>query len=240
MEETTRPLTAKEKRFCEEYIIDCNGAQAAIRAGYSPKSAKVIASQNLTKLNLRDFIAQKLKEKSLLAEETTKLLSDIAKSSLNEFFTITKREYTPRIIKQLADIIEELEAEIKFEDDFKAEAELNEKELEMHHGYQKDRRRTLIKYRLELKRNPAAARIVDGPTVLVDHAELDLVKVVEAKESGRIKSLSYTPQGMPKVELYPADAALIALARVHGLFIDNIRHSGSVKLGKELEDEIYE
>ena len=75
--------------------------------------------------------------------------------------------------------------------------------------------------------------------MFVDHAELDMVKLVQAKEAGRIKSITYTSAGMPKVEMYAADAALIALARVHGLFIDNIRHSGSVKLGKDLEDEEY-
>ena len=40
MDETTRPLTAKQKRFCDEYMVDMNGKQAAIRAGYSEHTAE--------------------------------------------------------------------------------------------------------------------------------------------------------------------------------------------------------
>ena len=42
-------LTNKQKRFCEEYLIDLNATQAAIRAGYKPKNARSSASENLTK-----------------------------------------------------------------------------------------------------------------------------------------------------------------------------------------------
>lgn len=42
-------LTEKAQRFVDEYIIDLNGTQAAIRAGYSTRSAKAIAAENLTK-----------------------------------------------------------------------------------------------------------------------------------------------------------------------------------------------
>ncbi|MFC4355320.1 terminase small subunit [Chryseomicrobium palamuruense] len=57
-----KPLTGKQKRFCDEYLIDCNGTQAAIRAGYSPKTANVIASSNLTKVNIKAYIEQRMKE----------------------------------------------------------------------------------------------------------------------------------------------------------------------------------
>ena len=42
-----RMLTPKEQRFVQEYAIDLNGTQAAIRAGYSPKTARSIASEAL-------------------------------------------------------------------------------------------------------------------------------------------------------------------------------------------------
>jgi len=44
---TDRRLTPKEQRFVQEYAIDLNGTQAAIRAGYSPKTARSIASETL-------------------------------------------------------------------------------------------------------------------------------------------------------------------------------------------------
>jgi phage terminase small subunit len=42
-------LTLKQQRFVDEYLLDLNGTQAAIRAGYSPKTAAVIANENLNK-----------------------------------------------------------------------------------------------------------------------------------------------------------------------------------------------
>ena len=38
-------MTAKQKRFCEEYLIDLNATQAAIRAGYSPETAGAIGAE---------------------------------------------------------------------------------------------------------------------------------------------------------------------------------------------------
>lgn len=49
-------LTDKQERFCQEYLVDLNGTQAAIRAGYSEDTAKVIASENLTKLYIKERI----------------------------------------------------------------------------------------------------------------------------------------------------------------------------------------
>lgn len=52
-------LTAKQQRFIEEYLVRRNGTQAAIKAGYSKKTAFVIATENLKK----PYIAQAIKEK---------------------------------------------------------------------------------------------------------------------------------------------------------------------------------
>tara|TARA_R110000824_G_scaffold188319_1_gene369657 strand:+ start:4155 stop:4583 length:429 start_codon:yes stop_codon:yes gene_type:complete len=57
-------LNAKQTRFCEEYLIDLNGTQAAIRAGYSEKTAAEIGSENLRKPNIAEFIAELKKSRS--------------------------------------------------------------------------------------------------------------------------------------------------------------------------------
>ena len=57
-------LTLKQKMFIDEYLVDLNATQAAIRAGYSPKTAKDIASQNLAKLNIRIEIDKRMAERS--------------------------------------------------------------------------------------------------------------------------------------------------------------------------------
>lgn len=64
-------LTAKQQRFCDEYLIDLNATQAAIRAGYSEKNARSIASENLAKPNIREYIDARMakKEKELIADQ---------------------------------------------------------------------------------------------------------------------------------------------------------------------------
>lgn len=57
-------LSPKQKRFCEEYMIDLNATQAAIRAGYSVKTAGQIGEQNLKKLDISRKIEQLQAERS--------------------------------------------------------------------------------------------------------------------------------------------------------------------------------
>lgn len=64
-------MTAKQQRFCDEYLIDLNATQAAIRSGYSEKNARNIASENLAKPYIREYIDARMaeKEKALIADQ---------------------------------------------------------------------------------------------------------------------------------------------------------------------------
>lgn len=53
-----RRCTPKEQRFIDEYLIDLNGTQAAVRSGYSASSARQIASENLSKPYIQHAIAE--------------------------------------------------------------------------------------------------------------------------------------------------------------------------------------
>ena len=57
-------LTKKQKQFVEEYLIDLNATQAAIRAGYSPNTANEQGSQNLAKLSIKNAIDRAIAERS--------------------------------------------------------------------------------------------------------------------------------------------------------------------------------
>lgn len=57
-------LTPKQKMFIDEYLVDLNATQAAIRAGYSPKTAKDIACENLAKPNIKSEIDKRMAERS--------------------------------------------------------------------------------------------------------------------------------------------------------------------------------
>lgn len=57
-------LTPKQEMFCNEYLVDLNATQAAIRAGYSKKTAKDIGCENLAKPNLQERIGELMSERS--------------------------------------------------------------------------------------------------------------------------------------------------------------------------------
>lgn len=67
-------LRDKQKRFCEEYVIDMNAAQAAIRAGYSVKASKQVASRLLTYANVQQYIADLRNEISQKTQITQELV----------------------------------------------------------------------------------------------------------------------------------------------------------------------
>lgn len=67
-------LTEQQKKFCREYMKDFNGTQAAIRAGYSKKTANEQASRLLANVNTQKFL-ESLKDKA--AEKNEQLTQDI-------------------------------------------------------------------------------------------------------------------------------------------------------------------
>lgn len=71
-------LNDKQKAFCEEYLIDLNATQAAIRAGYSEKTANEQAARMLTKTNIQEYIQELKKARSDRTQVTQdKVLNDI-------------------------------------------------------------------------------------------------------------------------------------------------------------------
>lgn len=76
-------LTIKQQRFADEYIISGNATEAAIKAGYSKKTAAVIGNENLIKPYIKNYIEEKLKEieasKFLTMEEALQITASIAR-----------------------------------------------------------------------------------------------------------------------------------------------------------------
>lgn len=81
-------MNARQKRFCDEYLIDCNATQAAIRAGYSPKTAKVTGAKMLTNTNLKAYIDEQLErihnEKTADAQEVLEYLTAVMRGQHTE------------------------------------------------------------------------------------------------------------------------------------------------------------
>lgn len=86
-------LSNKQRVFIEEYLIDFNATQAALRAGYSKRSAQQIGQENLSKPVIADVIKARLTEKTMSADEVLIRITEQAKADLGLFFK-TVEEWT--------------------------------------------------------------------------------------------------------------------------------------------------
>ena len=88
MQKGVGAMNARQKRFCDEYLIDCNATQAAIRAGYSPKTAKQIGQRMLTNVDLKAYIDEQLErihnEKTADAQEVLEYLTAVMRGQHTE------------------------------------------------------------------------------------------------------------------------------------------------------------
>ena len=85
-----KKLSPKQQMFVKEYLIDLNATQAAIRAGYSKKTAGQIGEQNLNKLEIASEIQKSMDKRAAKIEITAeKVLQEIAKlafANLQDFY----------------------------------------------------------------------------------------------------------------------------------------------------------
>lgn len=85
-----RTLTAKERRFVEEYCDCLNAAKAARKAGYSEHSAKEIAYENLTKPHISKAIKERFESMAMPAEEGIKRLTDMGRANFEKFLKLSE------------------------------------------------------------------------------------------------------------------------------------------------------
>ena len=88
-----RKLTPKQARFVEEYLIDLNGTQAAIRAGYSKNSARQIGNENLSKPVIAAAISTAKQERS----EATKIDAEYVLQKLHQVVERCLQEVRPAL-----------------------------------------------------------------------------------------------------------------------------------------------
>ena len=89
-------LTNKQARFVEEYLRDFNATQAAIRAGYSEKTAYSIGSENLTKPE----IIKAIRDQSMSAEEVLMRTADMARADLADLMDITPSGFVIKLMSK--------------------------------------------------------------------------------------------------------------------------------------------
>lgn len=85
-------LTKKQRRFADEYLIDCNGTKAAIRAGYSRKTANEQAAKLMANRKIKAYISEKLEELS------SERLAD-AQEVLEYLTAVMRGQHTEEILR---------------------------------------------------------------------------------------------------------------------------------------------
>lgn len=95
-------LTIKQKRFADEYIISANATAAAIKAGYSKKTARSIGQENLTKPDIKAYIDERLEkldsEKIADQKEVLQYLSSVMRGEQQEKTLISIGEFGQEIV----------------------------------------------------------------------------------------------------------------------------------------------
>jgi phage terminase small subunit len=90
-------LTPKQQLFIKEYLVDLNATQAAIRAGYSEKTAKSIGQENLTKPDIQRAIQSQMNTRAekveISAERVLQELGAIAFHDVNDVVYVDTRDY---------------------------------------------------------------------------------------------------------------------------------------------------
>ena len=91
-------MTAKQQAFCDEYLIDLNATQAAIRAGYSENTAVQTASRLLTNVKVQEYLQEKQKRREKRTEITQDMvlreLAIIAFSNAADYAKVIEKEFT--------------------------------------------------------------------------------------------------------------------------------------------------
>lgn len=112
-----RKLTTKQKVFCDEYIKSGNAKEAAIKAGYSPKTAKSIGQENLTKPDLKAYIDAKM------AEIESHKIAD-AKEVLEFYTKVLRDEVVEEVPMSTADDVVVIKKKPSFRDKITASKEI--------------------------------------------------------------------------------------------------------------------
>lgn len=110
---TTQELTDRQARFCEEYLIDLNATQAAIRAGYSEKTANRIASELLSKLDIQEKItelkAERAKRTEMTQDSVIQELAAVTRAEIKGVRAVDKLKALELLGKHLGMFVERYE-----------------------------------------------------------------------------------------------------------------------------------
>ena len=107
-------VNRKQRKFADEYLIDCNATQAAIRAGYSPKTANEQGNRLLANVSVSTYIEQQLE---LLHSKKTADAQEV----LEYLTSVMRGEHTEQALRLVGEGVQEIDTlEVSAKDRIKA------------------------------------------------------------------------------------------------------------------------
>lgn len=200
-------LKGKERKFALEYLRDLHQRNAAIRAGYSEKTAQVQASQILRKLKVRDAVNAGMALYAMPATEVIARLSNQARGSMSDFLRMDEEEITLTWSLLPVPTTEDGELDVAG-----------------------------VMMRLAGQENVRPTdRILHTATIKRAVARLDLLQAKDLLHL--VKKYSLDEKGKVSIELYDAQAALALLGKHHGILSDRLNVTITPDRAREMSDE---
>lgn len=212
------PLDDKEMIFAESYLVNPNKANAARASGCPAKSAREQGYQIYNRPHVKTYIEKAIADRTMTGEETVKLVSDTAQSSLTDYFKPVKKLQTSQKKVSLREVIKQHQAYLEREYMFMDRKGLTEAERDKFIERLSNDEDLILKWEIELEQNPSASRIVDCEPKFVMVMELDINALVADKERGKVKKVKYSKDGSLEVEMYSALDAQEKLLKINGKY----------------------
>lgn len=134
---STSKLTLKQQKFCDFYLQTGNATEAAKMAGYKGKNLNNIASENLAKLGIKEYLNSKLKEieskRVASIQEVMEFYTSVMRGEIKDAFGLeadltTRIKSAEQLSKRLGMTVTSREQELKIR---QLELEIKKKELEI-------------------------------------------------------------------------------------------------------------
>lgn len=231
MSKSRSNLTAKESVFVDEFLIDLNGTQAAIRAGYSAKTARQLAARLLSKVNIQNAIAAaraaRQERTKIEADDVVRYWAQLMTADASEVVryerTCCRHCYGKKYKRQWIDQDEFFEAELSVENE-KAKLEKSRNPMEKVAGRAMQLPTDEGGYGFDPRKPPVA-----DCTKCWGKGE-ESIHIEDTRSLSAQSRLLYAgvKQGKSGVEIKINDqfAASIQLARHLGMFNDNLTLKG--------------
>lgn len=221
-----KELRGKQRQFVLEYLKDLNGKRAAIRAGYSEKTAEVQASQILRILKVAEAVSFGLELKCMGPTEVLARLSAHARGDMADFLRVDEEDV---LIDMNLAMLTDAEVAMLALSGTDAVREL----LDPQPTGEDDDNESSQQKAASSKRKPVR---ITTMTVKRQVARLDLLQA--ADKLNLIKKYSIDDKGKVAIELYDAQAANKLIGQKHGLFVE--KHEFSGPNGDPIPVKVYE